>query len=264
MEENPQQLKELLEAEKQEFLSVMSHELRTPMTGVKGYLSMILDGDAGEISADVREYIAQAYVANDKLIRLVDRMAKTVALQEGKIKLNIQKVNLVQNLEVLTNDFQFPAKDKGLTLTYEKPAEPIFVTADPDRLREVLLNLISNAIKFTPTPEQKDYRMKDNKDNSLVRGFTDKGSVKISHRTLNSWAVVDVTDTGQGIKKQDQDRIFQIFNKVNLALAGQEKGTGLGLFLARKLAEEQGGKVWLEASEEGKGSTFSAGFPKAE
>jgi len=240
-EENSQQLKELLEAEKQEFLSVMSHELRTPMTGVKGYLSMILDGDAGEISADVREYIAQAYVANDKLIRLVDRMAKTVALQEGKIKLNIQKVNLVQNLEVLSNDFQIPVKDKGLTLTYEKPKEPIFVTADPDRLREVLLNLISNAIKFT-----------------------DKGEVKISHRTLNSWAVVDVSDTGQGIKKQDQDRIFQIFNKVNLALAGQEKGTGLGLFLARKLAEEQGGKVWLEVSEEGKGSTFSAGFPLAE
>ena len=240
MAETNQQLKNLLESEKQEFLAVMSHELRTPMTGVKGYLSMILDDDAGEISADVKEYVAQAYVANDRLIRLVDRLNKTVALQEGKIKLNIQKVDLVENLEVLSHDFQFPAKEKGLTLTYKKPAEKIFVMADPDRLREVLLNLISNAIKFT-----------------------DKGKVEISHRTMNSWAVVDVIDTGKGISKEDQGRIFEIFTKTNLKLAGQEKGTGLGLFLARKLAEAQGGKVWLEASLEGKGSTFSAGFPRA-
>ena len=239
-ESNPQQLKELLEAEKREFLAVMSHELRTPMTGVKGYLSMILDGDAGEISPDVKEYIAQAYVANDRLIRLVERMAKTVAVQEGRIKLKVQKVDLVKNLLLLTNDFQIPAKEKGLTLIYQKPSQPIVVLADSDRLREVLLNLVSNAIKFT-----------------------DKGGVTISNRQINSWAVVDVTDSGQGIKKEDQGRIFEVFTKTNLKLAGQEKGTGLGLYLARHLAEAQGGKVWLEASVEGKGSTFSAGFPMA-
>lgn len=232
-------LKKLLEDEKQEFLAVMSHELRTPMTGVKGYLSMILDGDAGEISPDVREYIAHAYVANDRLIRLVDRMAKTVAVQEGKIKLKIQKVDLTENLELLTTDFQIPAKEKGLILVYEKPKKKIFCLADPDRLREVLLNLISNAIKFT-----------------------DKGKVKISHRAVNSWAVVDISDTGRGIKKENQARIFEIFTKTNLKLSSQEKGTGLGLYLARRLAEAQGGKVWLEESSEGKGSTFSAGFPR--
>ena len=247
MDTNPKQLNELLEAEKQEFLTVMSHELRTPMTGVKGYLSMILDGDAGMISDDVKEYIAQAYVANDRLIRLVDRMMKTAAVQEGKIKFNIQKVDLVQNLIVLATDFQIPAKEKKLSLVYNKPVSPsggpegkIFVMADPDRLREVLLNLISNAIKFTSS-----------------------GKVEISHRKINHYAVVDITDTGQGIKKEDQNRLFEIFNKTNLTLAGQEKGTGLGLFLARKLAEAQGGKVWLESSEVGKGSTFSAGFQLA-
>jgi len=251
MENQDQQLKDILAAEKQEFLAVMSHELRTPMTGTKGYLSMILDGDAGEISPDVREYVAQAYVANDHLIRLVERMMKTVALQEGKVKLNIQKLDLVKNIEMLTNDFQIPAKDKKLTLTYEKPympkgdsaqgrpTQPIFVLADPDRLREVLMNLISNAIKFTS-----------------------QGSITIKNRNMNSWAVTDIIDTGTGIKKENQGKLFEIFTKTNLSLMGQEKGTGLGLYLARHLAEIQGGKVWLEESIEGKGSTFSASFPK--
>ncbi|OGD56068.1 hypothetical protein A2V71_03915 [Candidatus Berkelbacteria bacterium RBG_13_40_8] len=240
MENQDQQLKDILSAEKQEFLAVMSHELRTPMTGAKGYLSMILDGDAGEISPDVREYVAQAYVANDRLIRLVERMMKTVALQEGKVHLNIQKIDLVKNLEILTNDFQIPAKEKKLTLIYEKPPQPIFVLADPDRLREVLMNLISNAIKFTG-----------------------QGSINIKNRDINSWAVTDIIDTGIGVKKEDQGKLFEIFTKANLSLAGQEKGTGLGLYLARNLAEKQGGKVWLEESEPGKGSTFSAAFPKA-
>ncbi len=240
MENQNQQLKDILVAEKQEFLAVMSHELRTPMTGTKGYLSMILDGDAGEISPDVREYVAQAYVANDRLIRLVERMMKTVALQEGKVHLNIQKLDLVKNLEILTHDFQIPAKNKKLTLTYEKPNSPIFVLADPDRLREVLMNLISNAVKFTQ-----------------------QGSITIKNRSMNSWAVTDIIDTGVGIKKEDQGKLFEIFTKTNLSLMGQEKGTGLGLYLARKLAEIQGGKVWLEESTLEKGSTFSAAFPIA-
>jgi signal transduction histidine kinase len=240
MEDQSQQLKDLLEAEKQEFLAVMSHELRTPMTGVKGYLSMILDGDAGEISSDIREYIAAAYVANDRLIRLVDRMMKTVAVNEGKIKLNIKKVNLNENLELLSHDFTYPAKEKKLALTYQKPKEIIYVLADPDKMREVIMNLISNALKFT-----------------------EKGEIVISCRTSNHSAVIDVKDTGVGIKKENQGKLFGIFTKENLALAGQEKGTGLGLFLAKRLAEAQNGQVWLEESEEGKGSTFSASFPLA-
>lgn len=245
--EEQEKLRKLLEAEKQEFLAVMSHELRTPMTGVKGYLSMVLDGDAGPISPDIKEYIASAYVANDRLIRLVDRVMKVVAVQEHRIKFNLSKVNLGKNVQLLMNDFQVPAKEKNLTITYDKPAEPIWVLADPDRMREVLMYIISNAIKFTKT-----------------------GGVKISHRTINNHpaspsqgglAVVDIIDTGIGIKKQDQDKIFEIFSKTNLTLAGQEKGTGVGLYLARHMAEAQNGKVWLEHSEAEKGSTFSVAFP---
>lgn len=240
MNEQDNQLKAILEAEKQEFLAVMSHELRTPMTGVKGYLSMILDGDAGEISQEVREYVAEAYVANDRLIRLVERMMKVVSVQEGKIKFNLQKIELSEQVEVLTHDFQIPAKDKGLELIYYKPAEKIFVEADPDRIREVIMNILSNAVKFTS-----------------------EGKIEVSFRVKDNLEIVDIKDTGIGISQENQEKLFQVFTKTNLSLAGQEKGTGLGLYLAKKLAEAQNGKVWLENSEEGKGSTFSCGFPKA-
>ena len=233
-------LRNLLEAQKQEFLSVMSHELRTPMTGVKGYLSMILEGDAGTISDDVKEFVAQAYVANDRLIRLVEHMMKVARIQEGKISLKIGQVNISREAKMIVSDFQLPAKEKQLTLEYEPADQDLFVRADPDRTREVLMNLVSNAVKFTD----------------------EGGQIKVSHRLDNNWVITDVTDSGIGIKREDQDRLFEIFSKGNLSLASQEKGTGLGLYLAKRLAEAQGGKLWLEHSEPGKGSTFSLALQK--
>ena len=233
-------LKNLLNAEKQEFLSVMSHELRTPMTGVKGYLSMILEGDAGPLSEDVKEFVAAAYVANDRLIRLVEHMMKVARVQEGKIKLKIGKVNISREAKMISSDFQIPAKEKKITLTY-KPAETdLLVRADPGRAREVLMNLVSNAVKFTPA----------------------NGQIEVRHRQQNSWVITDIKDTGIGIKREDQDRLFEIFTKANLSLTGQEKGTGLGLYLAKRLAEAQGGKLWLEESEPDKGSVFSFALPR--
>lgn len=242
MEQNVESLKNLLSAEKQEFLSVMSHELRTPMTGVKGYLSMILEGDAGPLSDDVKEFVAAAYVANDRLIRLVEHMMKVARIQEGKIKINLGKVDISREAKMIVSDFQIPAKEKKLTLTYKPASQDLFVKADPDRAREVLMNLISNAVKFTPPA----------------------GQIEVSHRQQNSWVIIDVRDSGMGIKREDQDRLFEIFTKANLSLTGQEKGTGLGLYLAKKLAEAQGGKLWLESSETNKGSTFSFALPKYE
>lgn len=240
---NPQDienLRNLLEVEKQEFLSVMSHELRTPMTGVKGYLSMILEGDVGEISDNVKEYIAQAYVANDRLIRLVDHMMNVAKVQEGKLRLNLIKVNITREAQMIVSDFQIPAKEKreNLILKADRSKE-LLVKADPDRAREILMHLVSNAVKFTP----------------------EGGRIEVSFREQNSWVITDVADSGIGIKREDQLRLFEIFSKGNLSLTGQEKGTGLGLYLAKKLAEAQGGKLWLERSEPGKGSTFSLALP---
>lgn len=237
--EEIRQLKQLLEAEKEEFLSVMSHELRTPMTGVKGYLSMILDGDAGEVPDQVREYIANAYVANDRLIRLVEKMLKIAHLQEKEFKFNIDKVNLTLQIKQVIKDCQIRADEKKISLKYQSNKE-LFVKGDPDRVREVLLTMIINAIKFTPN----------------------NGKILVSHRENGHWIITDVRDSGIGITKQDQERIFQLFTKGNLTLTGQERGTGIGLYLARQLSEAQNGKLWLEYSEVGKGSVFSFLLPK--
>lgn len=228
------QLKSLLEAEKQEFLSVMSHELRTPMTGVKGYLSMVLEGDVGEISPRVREYLAQAYVANDHLVRLVERLLKIAQIQEKKFQFNLGKIDLSTQVQQVINDCQLRAQEKKIELIYE-PAGNFFVLGDPDRTREVLLTMVINAIKFTNT----------------------SGKIKVTHRRTPNWIITDVTDTGIGIKKEDQERLFELFAKANLTLTGQERGTGVGLYLARHLAEGQQGRLWLEHSEKGIGSTFS-------
>ena len=239
MDQKPnEEMKNLLTAEKREFLAVMSHELRTPMTEVKGYLSLILDGDSGEVSPEVKKSVVDAYIANDHLIKLVDNILKVAAAQENVVSLNIQKVNLIETLAVITNSFQVAANDKKLTLVYERPRNDIWVLADPDRLGEIFQNIISNAIKFT-----------------------EKGAVTIKNRGAGELVVTDVIDTGLGIKPEDQGKIFDLFSKTNLELSDQQKGTGVGLYLSKKLAEAQNGKIWLESSEVGRGSTFSVGFP---
>lgn len=242
MQENQsvEQLKKLLEAQKREFLSVMSHELRTPMTAVKGYLSMIIEGDAGTVSEEVKDMVVQAYVANDKMVRLVENMIKTAKIEENRFIFNIEKVDLDEQVTLIVNDFQVPAKEKSIELIYKKSEENLFVKGDPDRVREVLVNIVSNAIKYNQTG----------------------GRVIVSHRIEGDWIITDVEDSGIGISPEFKDKIFQIFSKANLTLTGQEKGTGLGLYLARRLGEAQGGKVWLERSELGKGSVFSFAMPK--
>jgi len=237
--EEIRQLKHLLEAEKQEFLSVMSHELRTPMTGVKGYLSMILDGDAGEVPESVKDYVAQAYVANDRLIRLVEKMIKIAEIQEDKFKFNLSKINLAREANQVVKDCQVRANDKKVSLRYV-PSREFFVKSDPDRTREIILTLVNNAIKFTH----------------------EGGKIWVSHREANHWVITDVRDTGIGIRREDQERLFELFSKGNLTLTGQERGTGIGLYLARRLAEAQNGRLWLDRSELGKGSTFSLALPK--
>lgn len=242
MNQENTQIKVMLEAEKQEFLAVLSHELRTPMSAVKGYLAMVLDGDAGEVNEKMRKFISTAFVANERTIKLVESMMKVVALQEDQMKFHLQKVDLVQSAQILMHDFEVPAKEKGLELIYQKPEHEFLVLADPDRAREVLLNLISNAVKFTK-----------------------KGAVTIGFREIDEnerhLAAVVVSDTGLGIAPEYQSKIFQVFTKENVSLANQEKGAGLGLFLASKLAQAQKGKVWLEKSELDEGSTFCAAFP---
>jgi len=154
-------------------------------------------------------------------------MTQLSQIQAGKLDLDIGEVNLSRETEVVVADFQLPAFEKNQTLEYEPSSQDLMVKADPDRVREILMDLISNAIKFTPT----------------------SGKITISYRPAQEEIITDVKDTGVGIKEEDQKDIF----------AG---GKHLGLALAKALAEVQGGRLWLEHSEPGKGSAFSFALPR--
>lgn len=232
-----QKLKEL-DKRKDEFLSVAAHELRAPMTAIKGYLSMIIEGDTGKISNQVLDFLNNTIEANDRLIRLVNNMLNVSRIEEGRLVYQMGTVNLAKVAKSVYNEFLLVAQQKGLQLYVETPEgirDSVYV--DKDRIHEVLANLVSNAVKYT-----------------------DKGSVTIKLLQPNPQTIrCEIIDTGLGITKEEQTKLFQKFFRAESSI-GKETGTGLGLYISRLLIEKFGGKISFN-SEQGRGSTFSFELP---
>lgn len=223
---------EELDKRKDEFLSVAAHELRAPMTAIKGNLSMILEGDAGEVPAKVNEFLEDAVEGNDRLIRLVNNMLNVSRIEEGRLTYEMGVVSLAKVVDDVYDDFISEAEEKGLEISLKIPKglkDQVYV--DKDRIHEVIANLISNAIKYT-----------------------DKGKVTILLMNKNGKIRLEVQDTGLGIKLEDQQRLFRKFTRVESS-AGKKIGTGLGLYISKLLIEKFGGEISFE-SQIGKGSTF--------
>ncbi|PJC22677.1 hypothetical protein COV28_02175 [candidate division WWE3 bacterium CG10_big_fil_rev_8_21_14_0_10_48_23] len=227
-----------LERTRREFVAMASHELRTPLTGVKGFLDMVLEGDAGKINPQVRTYLEDAYESTERMVRLVEDLLSASRVERGKIEFKLQNIDLLAVASEVVTDLSEAAKRKGLKLEIV-PLRPSQVQADPDKLREILINLVGNAIKFT-----------------------DEGEIMISFQTEKGKLITSVKDTGIGIAKKDQPHIFKRFYTVETTLARERHGTGLGLYISKQLVEGMGGEIWLE-SELGKGSTFSFSLPLA-
>ena len=138
-----------LEEEKQEFLAIVSHELKMPLSDMKNYLSIILEGEVGPISEDIKDYLAQTYTINDYLIRLIERITRVSRIQSGRLEPKLSRINIAREIKLVVADFRIPAFEKGQTLEY-KTQDNYSVKADPDYVWEILNNFISNAIKFTP------------------------------------------------------------------------------------------------------------------
>lgn len=233
LEELTRKLKELDER-KDEFLSIVAHELRAPLTAVKGYVSMILDGDTGGVSDETRDFLFDVTNSNDRMIRLVGNMLDMSRIEENRIVYQISNTHLREILEDVQKEFSFEAKRSELELKLEIPdGLHDFVRVDKDRLHEVISNLISNALKYT-----------------------EEGSVTIrALNPQNSQTIrVEVTDTGRGIPKDEQKNLFQKFYRGE---SEKEKstGTGLGLYVSKLLIESFKGEIGVVSSE-GQGSTF--------
>lgn len=221
---------------KTDFVSNVTHELRTPMTSIKGYTELILVGEAGEINQRQREFLTTVKNNADHLTRLINDLLDISYLETGKLELNLETMDIPALMHETVKNYQVEAKARRLNLGVDLPKEYPFLKADKDRIKQVLTNLMGNALKFTPS------------QGKIVLGFRDKGEE----------ALFWVKDNGVGIARKNLNRVFEKFQQVGKK---KEKGTGLGLAITKGLVELHQGRIWVE-SELGKGATFYFALPK--
>lgn len=228
---------------KNEFVFIAAHELRTPVTAIKGYISMILEGDAGPISENIKKFLEPVGIANDRLVQLINDILEIARSEAGRIKIQVFSVNIRAAVKGVIRDILPLTTQKKITIDYiighGEPIDLPLVLADTMRLREVITNFVSNAIKYG----------------------REGGWVKIYHESDDSYITTHIEDNGMGIPKKEQNRIFEKFFRSETSRITQIQGTGLGLFITKELVEKMGGRVWFE-SEENKGARFSFKLPR--
>ncbi len=223
---------------KTEFISLASHQLRTPMTGVKGALSLLLDEVLGPLTAEQKKYLGRAYEANERLIALVGDLLNVSRLEQGRMQMVWEPVELGQLLTAVVSDLQPHANRYHQNLRLDLVPEALLTLGDPVRLREVFANLVDNAIKYT----------------------LDGGAITISARPQDQAAVVAVQDSGVGIPAEQIAGLFKKFSRIENPLSGREFGTGLGLYFVKSVVELHHGSISVDSQPE-HGSTFTVRLP---
>ncbi|MBN1566273.1 MAG: GAF domain-containing protein [Acidobacteria bacterium] len=221
---------------KSDFVSFVSHQLRTPLSGIKWMLELAMN--ERENSEDVLSFIQDARASTDRLIRLVNDLLDSSRLERGKLEISLQPIDLAGLTKEVLAEISPLIQEKVQVLSAEIPDDLPRITADKQMLRQAILNLISNAMKYTP------------------RG----GKIRIAARREDGHLRWEVEDTGIGIPQSDLGKLFEKFYRAENAVAVETEGTGLGLYLVRLIVERFGGKVWC-TSEEGVGSTFAFTLP---
>lgn len=235
---------------KTEFVSLASHQLRTPLSVVKWYSEMLLSGDAGELSDKQKKYLAEVYKGNQRMITLVNSLLNVSRLELGTIKIDPKPTDIVKLAEEEITEFKIQIDQKKLKFD-ERHSEglPLF-NIDPKLLRPVLQNLFSNAIKYTPD------KGKISLDLRLVKRGKLAGNRKVNEDSI----LIAVSDTGFGIPKNQQNKIFTKLFRADNAWKKDPEGAGLGLYIVKSILDRSGGLIWFE-SEENKGTTFYVTLP---
>jgi two-component system, OmpR family, sensor histidine kinase VicK len=216
---------------KSEFISIASHELRTPMTSIKGGIDLVLGVYAGGLDKEAVELLEVAQSACDRMVRLINDILDLSKIEAGQIQLKLHPFYLADAVEQSMRSLEPLAAKDEITFKLDCTQELPRVTADRDRIEQVITNLLSNAIKFSPA----------------------KGEVRVDLSTDGQWVTCGVSDQGCGIKEEDIERIFGKFQQAGSPQRGS--GTGLGLSIAQALITEHKGKIWAESGL-GKGSRF--------
>ncbi|MFZ2125610.1 MAG: ATP-binding protein [Candidatus Saccharimonadales bacterium] len=237
------------EREQAEFISTASHEMRTPVASIEGYLGLALNPQTSQIDDRARDFILKAHASAEHLGHLFQDLLDVTKTDDGRISNNPKVVDIVTFTAEITKGLEQKAIDKGLKLAFkpttagirEKHVTPVYyINLDNDHVREILDNLIENAIKYTP-----------------------QGDVMVDISGTEDHVVVSVKDSGIGIPTEDMPHLFQKFYRVDNKDTRDIGGTGLGLYLSRRLAEVMGGRIWAE-SVYGSGSTFFLELPRVD
>ena len=218
---------------KNDFLATMSHELRTPLNSVIGFTGTMLMGLPGPITPAQKKQLETIKASARHQLSLINDLLDLAKIESGKVELRLEPVACEEVVRAVAETLRPVAENKGLAFYVDLPAETRIAHAEKRALRQILINLVNNAIKFT-----------------------EQGEVRIELRNGDKKTRIAVTDTGSGITEEDRPKLFKAFSRLEHTNAHREEGTGLGLHLSQKLAELMGGEIKLE-SEVGKGSTFT-------
>lgn len=227
---------------KSEFLSLATHQIRAPLTAIKGYASLILEGDYGEVSEPVFKAVDVISKSCQNLVMIVNDFLNISRIEQGRMKYDLSEFDLRAITEQVLTELKPNIENAGLTCTCAGSAEqhtPVMVYADSGKVRQVIGNLVDNAIKYTP-----------------------QGGITVDVSSHDTIARLTITDTGIGIAKEDIGKLFNKFTRAKDANKTNVIGTGLGLYVAKQMVEAQGGKIWIESDGVGKGTTFIVELPQ--
>jgi signal transduction histidine kinase len=223
---------------KSEFLANMSHELRTPLNAIIGFSEVLREEMAGPLNETQQQYVEDVLEAGQHLLSLINDILDLAKVEAGRMELALAEVSILETLESGLTMHQARAASNEITLTLRIERDVGVVRADERKIRQVVFNLLSNALKFTPSG----------------------GRVDVSASRHDGVVEIAVADTGMGISPADQERIFEEFQQAHAAGAGSAEGTGLGLTLSKRFVELHGGRLWVQ-SELGEGTTFRFTLP---
>ena len=237
LEEKKIQLEDLSRF-KTQLLSLASHQIKSPLAAIKGFVSLILEGAYGETTDTTKETLVRVKQSADELINLVNTLLDLRKVEEGKMDYQFKKTDMVKLTKDIVEGLRPLALEKKLDFSFSSVPNELFVSADEEKLKQVIQNITDNAIKYTPT-----------------------GFVKVEVRDTGSEAIISVLDSGLGISPILLPHIFEEFVR-DEKVKKEIKGTGLGLYIARKIVEAHGGKIWAESEGDGKGSKFFVALRK--
>lgn len=231
--------KSLEEQLKTDFITLSSHQLRTPLSAVKWFTEILLKQRAGKLNKKQVDYLDEIYRSNERAISLVNDLLQVSRVEEGKLHLDLVKVDLTSLLEEVIGANKLSLESNQLSFHYEIVEGPLpLVNIDKTKIKRVFQNLLSNAISYSARGGHIDIVLKKNKKEIIF----------------------SVADSGIGIPKDQQEKLFDKFFRGSNAAKIQPNGTGLGLFIAKSLVEAHKGRIWFESTE-GKGTTFYFSLP---